>query len=353
MEGGYRVLMITTGWPAPDGTSQFIKRQAEFLQAAGVDLDVFYFRAKKNVLSYVRAWFEVRRRLRSGRYDLIHAQYGQSGLMALPKRLPYVVTLRGCDLLGTVSDIDGRYTWMGRLNQFLTRAVAARADAVILVSAHMKESLGRSRRTYVIPSGINFDLFKPIPQDEARERLGFGKDEKLILFVGNPEQARKRFALAKTAVDVLNKRMPARLVIGWGVRHTDIPVYMSACNALLFTSMQEGSPNVVKESLACNLPVVSVPVGDVGERIGKVEGCELVRDESPDAIAAALERVVGREARVDGRSAVMHLSETMTTQKVISIYQTILAEQPSPSALRRPATAGSGSIAQPENRAVT
>ncbi len=320
--------MITTNWPGPGGarTSHFIKRQADFLRTAGVDLDVFHFRARKNPLSYSKAWMAVRKKLRSSRYDLIHAQFGQSGLLALPKRLPYVVTLRGSDILGTVSNRNGRYTFVGKLNQHLSRLVAAKADAVILVSEHMRAQLRGSEKCHVIPSGIDFGLFRCIPRDEARQQLGLPLHDRLVLFVGNPEQARKRYSLATEALDLLNARLPARLIVCWGVPHTDIPSYMSACDALVFTSMQEGSPNAVKEALACNLPVVSVSVGDVEQRIGLIEGCEVCSDESAGAIAAALERVLRRGGRVAGRSSVEQLSEVAITQKVIAVYRSVLSE---------------------------
>lgn len=327
MSGQLKVLMVTTNWPGPGGprTSHFIKRQADFLQAAGVDVDVFHFQAQKNVARYVKAWLAVRRKLRSSGYDLIHAQFGQSGLMALPKRLPYVVTLRGSDILGTVSDRSGKYTAAGKINQRISRMVAARADAVILVSEHMRANLPGLESCNIIPSGIDFDLFRIVPSYEARRQLGLPLDERLVLFVGNPKQARKRYPLAKAAVDVLNRRLPVQLVVGWGVPHNDIPVYMAACDALIFTSMQEGSPNVVKEALACDLPVVSVDVGDVEQRIGGVEGCELCRNESPEAIAAALERVLLRGKRAEGRKSVEHLSETSITEQVIAVYKSALA----------------------------
>ncbi len=326
MDAALRVLMITTNWPTPGGprTSHFIKRQADFLQAAGIKVDVFHFQARKNVASYMKAWLAVRRKLAAAKYDLIHAQFGHSGLMALPKRLPYVVTLRGSDILGTVSDADGQYTRAGKFNQRISQHVAAKADAVIMVSAHMESRLRGAKRTYVIPSGIDFDLFHPVPVEQARSRLGLPHDERLILFVGNPDQARKRYRLAEAAVARLKERMPARLVVAWSVPHADIPLYMSACDALIFTSMQEGSPNVVKEALACDLPVVSVPVGDVEERIGQVEGCALCPDDTPEALADALERVLRRGGRVDGRTSVQHLSEIAITQQVISVYRDVL-----------------------------
>ena len=320
-----KVLMVTPSWPSPGRprTTHFIKRQADFLKAAGIDLDVFHFKGEKNPLSYARAWLAVRRKLRFNRYDLVHAQFGHSGLLALPKRLPFVVTLRGSDILGTISNRDGSYTRGGEIGRWATRTAASKADAVILVSAHMAEHLGETKRTVVIPSGLDFDLFRTMPKEAARRQLGLPMDERLVLFVGNPRQARKRFSLAQAAVDQLSQRLPTRLVVAWGTPHGEVPVYMCACDALVFTSMQEGSPNVVKEALACNLPVASVAIGDVEERIGGVEGCE-VCEENPEAISQALERILRRGRRVDGRTAVQHLCERAVTEQVIAVYRSVL-----------------------------
>src|SRR5205823_13037430 len=143
------------------------------------------------------------------------------------------------------------------------------------------------------------------------------------LFVGNPAQARKRHALARRAVEIVNHSCPVELVTAWGAPHTDVPLYMNACDALICTSSQEGSPNVVKEALACNLPVVSVPVGDVPLRLRGIEGCELCADERPETIAAALERVLRRGQRIAGRDTVTDLDERQTTQQVIAVYRSV------------------------------
>jgi len=321
-----RVLMITSEWTEPGSsrTTHFIRRQAEFLAKAGVSLDVFAFHGGQKPLNYLAAWARVQPRLRSGRYDVVHAQFGQSGLLALPRRVPLVVTFRGCDLFGIIDDGHGRPTLRGRLLQTASRFVGRRADAVIIVSEHMRQQLNTSAPVHVIPSGLNLELFRPYPQAEARQKLGLDPTARLVLFVACPTEARKRYALAQKAVALLNERLPATLIVGWGVPHPEIPLYMSAADVLVLTSIQEGSPNVVKEALACNLPVVSVPVGDVPERLRDVVGTEVCSDDRPETIAAALERVLRRGGRIDGRAAVRQLDEHILTQKVIDIYRSVL-----------------------------
>ncbi|PYO96730.1 MAG: hypothetical protein DMD61_13695 [Gemmatimonadetes bacterium] len=316
--------MITSVWPTPGQprTSYFIRRQAEFLQAAGVDVDVFHFKAAKRPWNYLLAWLRVRGRMARKRYDVVHAQFGQSGLLTLPKRVPLVVTFRGDDLQGML-DGNGKLTLPGRFLMLLSQGVARCADATIVVSEHMKEFLHPSVPTHVIPSGLDFGLFHPIPHDEARRRLGLPSGRRLVLFVGDPQLPRKRYHLAREAVAILNRSFPAELLLAWGTPQTDIPLYMNAADALVFTSNQEGSPNVVKEALACNLPVVSVRVGDVPLRLKDVDGCELCEDERPETIAAALERVLRRNRRVAGGDAVRDLDERNLTQQVISVYRSV------------------------------
>ncbi len=318
--------MITSAWPhrGQEATTHFIERQATFLKAAGVDVDVYHFRGMRRPWRYPGAWVGAQYRLSRRRYDLVHAQFGQSGLMGLPKRIPLVVTFRGSDLLGIVRDTDGRRTLAGRALQWTSRMVARRADAVVVVSEHMKQSLPPGIPATVIPSGLDFALFHPIPRAEARQRLGLPPDQPLVLFAGRPSQGRKRYGLARRAMDIVQRSLPADLLVAWGIPHSDVPLYMNAADALVFTSMQEGSPNVVKEALACDLPVVSVPVGDVPGRIRDIEGCELCPDERPETIAAALERVLRRGSRIRGRTAVESLDERVLTAQLIELYRAVL-----------------------------
>jgi glycosyltransferase involved in cell wall biosynthesis len=265
----------------------------------------------------------VQRRLRHGSYDLVHAQFGQSGLTALPKRIPLVVTFRGDDLEGIIGE-SGRYIPAGWLLRLVSRTVSRQADAAIVVSAHMKRHLPASVEAHVLPSGLNLDQFRPEPQEQARARLGLPLEGRLVAFVGNPDLARKRYSLAQEAVAIVSRTMPTQLLVGWGKPHHEIVSLLNACDAMVFTSMQEGSPNAVKEALACNLPVVSVAVGDVALRLEGVKGCELCPNDRAETIAAALERVLRRGGRSEGRAAVQDLDERFLTERLIDIYRSVL-----------------------------
>jgi teichuronic acid biosynthesis glycosyltransferase TuaC len=330
-----KVLMITSEWPTPEHPwwAPFVVRQVQFLQRAGIDVEIFPFRGAKNPMNYLKTRIVVNRKLRQTKYDLVHAQFGQSSLLPWPKRLPLVVTFRGGDILG-VKGNDGRTTVAGRILRHICRLVAMKADAVIVVSEHMKKHLPRSVRVDVLPSGLDFESLVCLSKTEARERLGLPQDERLILFAGNPELGRKRYGLASQAIDILNKRLPVRTIIGWNVPHSTIILMMNACDVLLFTSSDEGSPNVVKEALACNLPIVSVPVADVAQRLKGVDNCELCVDERPETLAAAVERVLERGQRTNGREAVQTLDENLITEKLIGIYRSILRIEPLPSTIR-------------------
>jgi teichuronic acid biosynthesis glycosyltransferase TuaC len=320
-----RVLMVTSEWPTQSwAPNHFIARQATFLRSSGVDVDVFHFHGAKNPINYLKAWVQLRAKLAHGSYDLLHAQFGQGALLALPRQLPLVVTFRGSDLQGIIGDFEGRLTRAGKILQRLSKFVARHADAVVLVSEHMRRLIDESIPTHVIPSGIDFDLFRCIPQDDARLHLGLPLNKRLVLFVGRTTEVRKRYELARRAVEILNQSLSAELIVGWGFPHKEIPFLLNACDALVFTSLQEGSPNAVKEALACNLPVVSVAVADVPMRLEGIPGCEVCADDRPETLASALERVLRRAERIDGRKTVKNLAEDLLTQKLISIYQSVL-----------------------------
>jgi glycosyltransferase involved in cell wall biosynthesis len=319
-----RVLLATSEWPSPEFpfTSPYTVQQVEFLRRAGVTVDVFSFRGSRKPLNYLKAWRALRKRLDPRRYDLVHAQHGQAGLLPWPKRIPVVVTFHGSDILGDRRP-DGRLTLGGRFLQLMCRLEARAADGVIIVSNAMRDHLPGSVRPLLIPTGVDLDLLPEASPHEARRLLGLPADARLVLFVGNPETIEKRYGLAKAAIELLDARFGAELVVGWERPHRDILMLMRACDVLVVSSSQEGSPTVVKEALACQLPIVSVPVGDIPERIQGIEGCFLCADDQPTTIAAGLERVLRRRQRLS-HDLTDELNERVLTERLIALYRSVL-----------------------------
>jgi glycosyltransferase involved in cell wall biosynthesis len=174
----------------------------------------------------------------------------------------------------------------------------------------------------VIPNGVDLDRFRRIDRAEARRRLGWDPDESTALFLANPEIAAKNYPLAAATCE----RLPdVRLRVAHGLPYSDVPLLLSAADALLFTSRSEGSPNVVKEAMAAELPVVSTAVGDVPERLAGVPGCH-VRDADPDALADALADAIQSGRAPDARTAVGGLSSDAVATRIRDLYEQVLTK---------------------------
>lgn len=316
-----KVLIVTSEWPrfSGDFSGIHVFDQIEQLRIGGIHVNVFSFSGKKNLFRYIMAIIEFWR-LDKSEFDLVHAHHGQSGVVALSQRtLPVVVTFHGSDLQG-VRDAAGNVTFQGRVLQFVCRMVARFADEVILVSDHLKAFIP-IREYHVIPVGIDLKLFYSVPLIFARSKLGLSEYRHLVLFVGNPERTEKRFWLAHAAVERLKTELDVELIVANGVLHEIMPYYMNACDVLLITSSSEGSPAMVKEALACHLPIVSADVGDIREWIETIEGCVVCEDARPETVADGLLRVLSNKKRIHGSVAVQDLDERFLIQKVIQVYQ--------------------------------
>jgi len=309
-----RVLVVTNMYPTADKPAfgTFVRDQVESLRAIGVDVDVFFMDGKASRLNYARGFADLRPRLRRhAPYDLIHAHYVFSGLVAISqRRLPVVLTHHGIEVV---------LGWQGHLCRWIT----PRVDAVIVTSRGVKRALG-DEDAVVIPCGVDMARFAPMPQAEARARLGLPSDAKLVLFAGEP-RPEKRLEIIQAAVGLLAAEdSRVQLVVASNRPHEEMPLYMNACDALALASDFEGSPMVIKEAMACNLPIVSVDVGDVAEIMGGTEGCYLC-ERTPEDMAAKLRLALARGDRTDGRRRVVHLSLEATARQILAVYERVLA----------------------------
>jgi len=177
----------------------------------------------------------------------------------------------------------------------------------------------------VIPVGVDLSMFRPIGRATARRILGLSDDRKYVLFVGEPTHMVKRFWLAEQAIELVRGAHPqAELIVANGQTPTDMPIWLSAADVLLLTSITEGSPVVVKEALACELPVVSVPVGDVAARIAGADQCKVV-DATPQTLASAVNQILTSGLRSsNGRKVVSSTSSTVLAKQILDVYERVL-----------------------------
>jgi teichuronic acid biosynthesis glycosyltransferase TuaC len=307
-----RVLMLTNMYPhkADPSFGTFVYEQVRALRARGVEVDVLFVNGRASRWNYLVGYPRLWRQLQHVRYDLIHAHYVFSGWIARAQvGLPIVQSFHAPGQM---------HTYQG----WLCKRLVPRVDAVIVTSADHKTRLGYPG-AHIIPCGVDFGLFTPRARDEARTELGWDPTRKVVAWVGDP-RPEKRVDLAYAAYEVLRqRRQDADLHVVSKVEHRSIPTYMNAADVLMLTSDHEGSPVVIKEAMACNLPIVSTAVGDVSEVTGGIEGCFLAEHTAED-LAAKLDLALSFGQRTRGREAIHHLSTEAEAEAVVALYEQVL-----------------------------
>lgn len=325
-----RVLVVTSMYPTPEnpGYGSFVRTQAESLQRAGVDVDVLAVRGRYQKLSYAKGVFQIRKRVAQGGVDVVHAHYSFAGVVArMQRKVPVVVTFHGDDLLGTVGQNGKKVGWSGvavRVGKLLAQYV----DAAIVQSPQMASTLKRAN-VYILPCEIDLEVFKPTEREHAREILGLNAHKKYLLFAANPQIAVKRFPLAKAVAESLAAQDSSiELIVVSRETQQRLALYMSACDALVFPSYQEGSPNIVKQAMACNLPIVSTDVGDVRQIIAGTTGCFLCSPTVAE-FAERVQEILASRKRTNGREHIAHLNPSAVAAKLIEVYEQVLRRRES------------------------
>ena len=328
-----RALIVTNMYPTvarPHGGA-FVAGQVESLRKIGVEVEVCHldrqfegrnvYRGLSQKVGQLVAAFEP---------DVVHAQYG--GVMASKvsrtiRDRPVLVSFCGDDLLGGAD--GGLIERASRAyGVYASRRAATRAAGIVVKSRNLFEALPRGidrTRVWLLPNGVDLSRFKPLDRSDCQGKLGWDPARKHVLFPAPRERTEKRFELAEAAVIQLDGAAGhAELHSMAGLQHEDVPIWLNAADVVLLTSSREGSPNAIKEALACDVPVVSVDVGDVRERIEGMTGCYLA-EATPEDLADKLRRALEGRGRIDGRARMAELSIERVAAKLRDIYATLIS----------------------------
>lgn len=286
----------------------------------GFKIDVIRIEGGSNPKNYWQVYRRLMKRISTFEYDLIHAHFGQAGFVAsLQHKLPFVVTFHGSDVFGFPADsITGKLK--STILKLISRYASFFSAKNICVSSQLAKAL-HHRKTILIPMGIDRSLFRPGSKSAARHTLKWKINELNVLFVGDPSNPVKRYGLCREVVKLASSQIgQINLRVCNEVEPSLVPTYMNASDALIVTSTHEGGPLSIREALACNLPIVSVDVGDARERLSSVSGCYVTKTSNVTDLGTALIKLLQETRKIEGHESLEDLNEVMLTDKLIQVY---------------------------------
>lgn len=293
----------------------FIVEQVEALKKQGCTIDFFGLQGQ-GLVGYLRNLPLLKQKIKAFCPDVIHAHYGLSGLFAnLQRRIPVVTTYHG-------SDINEK-----KVLRFSKKAMRLSAWNVF-VSRKTLEIAKPKKKYTLLPCGIDLSDLQLTEKDEARQKMNLQTDRKYILFAGAFDVEVKNAPLAKDAVALLKEGQTELLELK-GYTREEVTLLMCAADAFLLTSLMEGSPQVIKEALACGCPVVSVDVGDVRERTTGVEGCYVANTRDPEELADLLQKAMSFEGKTKGHDRIVAdgLDNRQVAKRLLEIYERVLRNE--------------------------
>jgi glycosyltransferase involved in cell wall biosynthesis len=308
-----RVLVVTNFEPdagAPQ-RGRWVRDQVDEVRRRGIDVELFSFPPGRG--EYIPATRRLRSRLRRESYDLVHAHYGLAGWVArLAGAKPLIVTFHGTDVRHhIVGPLSRRLAWRTDLVAAVSRALFAAEDG--------RAGLPAVPGSAVLPCGPDLERFRPGSRRDARTALGLDPDGRYLFFPANPSRPEKRHDRAAEVAAACE----VELLTGGSIEPDEMPLWINAANAVLVTSDYEGFGLAAVEALACDVPVLSTPVGIAPFALGGIPGCLCAPFDVAEWAAAAGPHIAAADPRVSGSARAASLSAARMAERAIVAYRDV------------------------------
>lgn len=302
-----KVIFISSG-NSTFGITPIIKNQAESLIKEGIEVDYYSIKGK-GIKGYLKNVKPLKQYIKSNNYDVVHAHYSLTAFVAsLAGAKPLVVSLMGSDVKAAAW-----FKFIIKLFGFLFSW-----KAIIVKSQDMYDDLG-IKHAKIIPNGVDIEKFKPINKIECQNKLNWDLTKKHILFPANPNRPEKNFPLAKKSVELIDD-LSIELHYFDNVPNEETPIWYNAADVILMTSLWEGSPNAIKEAIACCRPIVTTKVGDVAYLLNSLDGT-FVRGHDEMSISNALQKAINYKHTAGvNQISKLKLSSELVAKQLIDIY---------------------------------
>ena len=310
-----KVLFVRGGNRGVDPIST---KQGDSLQVEGVE--IFYYDIKrKGFLGYLRNISKVRDATKQYNIDIIHAHYSFCGIMSSLAFTgkPIVTSLMGSDVLS-----------LGLFSLWIIKFFSKLCWAKTIVKSDQMFNKLANRNALILPNGVNISKFYPDDKTKAQIQLHWDTRFLHILFASDPLREEKNYSLAESAVSFLKRDLKQTIELHClnAIPPDSVYKYYQAADVVLLTSKYEGSPNVIKEAMACNCPIVSTDIGDVKEVTLGTENC-FVTSSEPLEISRKLKTVLESGKRSNGREKILHLDSKLVALKMVKLYNSVKLEK--------------------------
>ena len=305
-----KVIFVASGNKAVGIVSPFVQSQFESLKEKGLDMILFPV-VGHGITAHLRATRDLRKLVLKEKPDIVHAHYSICGYVATMSTLflkPKVVV----SILGSFP----KKNLKRRIVRFFIKYIW---DRTLVKSQRTANQL--ELNLPVIPNGVNLNQFHLVDHLEARRSCQFANGKKYIIWCSHPSRPEKRYSLAKDAVALLHDDNVILYPV-FNHIHDDVVRYMCAADVLLLTSFSEGSPNVIKEAMTCNCPIVSTDVGDVRWITENVEGTYVADNDDPESLSLCIRKALLFNNRTRGREEIIRkgLSTECIADRIIALY---------------------------------